>query len=87
MLANHNKVAYCFGMAGKQCGEAERLWTTCLKAGIIYRDSQKMELISLIRQDPQFRRFEDDIKLAWYGYASAKSDLEEHLVNHSCWKQ
>jgi hypothetical protein len=70
----------------QQCGEAELLWTTCLKAGITYRDAEKMELISLMRQDPRFRRFEDDIKLAWNSYASAKSDLEKHLVNHSCWK-
>ena len=69
----------------EKCGEAEILWATCLKAGISYRDSQKMELISLIHKDPQFRRFEDGIKLAWKTYASAKSDLEEHLVNHSCW--
>ena len=69
----------------QQCAEAELLWTTCLKAGITYRDSEKKELISLMRQDPQFRRFEDDIKLAWSIYTSSKSVLEEHLLNHNCW--
>jgi hypothetical protein len=84
-LANTPMSAYCLGMAEKQCGEAELLWTTCLKAGIAHRDSEKRELLSLMRRDPQFRRFEDEIKLAWNGYASAKSDLAEHLVNHCCW--
>jgi hypothetical protein len=35
-----------------QCDETELLWTSCVKAGIAYRDSEKMELISLMRRDP-----------------------------------
>jgi hypothetical protein len=69
-----------------QCDEAERLWIICLNAGIVYRDSERMELISLLHREALFRRFEGDLKLAWYGYFSAKADLEGHLVNHGCWK-
>jgi hypothetical protein len=86
--ANGPRSAYSFGSGvTKQCVEAERLWTICLEAGIAYRDSEKMELISLMRRDPQFRSFEYDIKFARHYYASAKSALEDHLVNHGCWSQ
>ena len=87
-LANGHISAYCswYGVT-THCDEAERLWTTCLKAGIAYRDSEKMELISLMRRDPQFRSFEDDIEFARHYYANAKSALDDHLANHGCWKQ
>ena len=70
----------------ERCDEAERMWTTCLDAGIVYRDSEKMELISLIRRDSQFRRFEDDIEFARLHYTNAKSALDDHLAHHGCWK-
>jgi len=62
------------------CEEAERLWTTCLKAGIAYRDSEKMELISLMRRDPRFCSFADGIEVARHHYASTKSALNDHLA-------
>ena len=70
-----------------QCDEAELLWTSCLKAGIAYRDSAKMELISLMRRDPQFGKFADEIEFARHYYASAKVALDEHLMHHRCWKR
>jgi hypothetical protein len=74
--ANGPRSAYSFGSGvTKQCVEAERLWTICLEAGIAYRDSEKMELISLMRRDPQFRSFEYDIEFARHYYTSAKSAL------------
>ena len=69
-----------------QCDEAERLWATCLRAGIAYRDSEKMELISLMRRDPRFRSFEEDIEFARNHYTSAKAALGKHLASHACWK-
>ena len=48
----------------ESCNEAERLWTTCLNAGIDYRECEKRELIALIHRDPQFGRFEDEIEFA-----------------------
>jgi hypothetical protein len=69
-----------------QCDEAELLWTSCVKAGIAYRDSEKRELISLMRRDPQFSKFADEIEFARYYYVTAKAALDDHLANHKCWK-
>ena len=71
----------------KPCDEAERLWTTCLKAGMAYRYSEKMELILLKRRDPNFRSFEDDIEVARCHYVSAKNALDDHLEDHRCGRQ
>jgi len=68
------------------CDEAERLWTACLNAGIAYRDSEKRELISLIRRDPQFCKFEEDIEVTKRSYEHCKSAFGGHLANHGCWK-
>ena len=70
-----------------QCDKAERLRTTCVNAGIAVRDSEKMELISLMHRDPSFRRFEEDIEFARNYYVSAKAALGKHLATHACWKQ
>jgi hypothetical protein len=71
----------------KPCDEAERLWTSCLKAGISYRYSVKMELILLRRLDPNFRSFEEDIEVARGRYVTAKNDLDDHLQVHRCGRQ
>ena len=70
----------------ESCNEAERLWTTCLNAGIDYRECEKRELIALIHRDPQFGRFEDQIEFARSVYGSSKSALVGHLTNHGCWR-
>ena len=67
-------------------GETERLWTTCLNAGIDYRECEKRELIALIHRDPQFSRFEDEIEFARSVYDNSKSALDGHLTNHGCWR-
>ena len=71
----------------KLCDEAERLWTNCLKAGIAYRYSEKMELILLKRRDPNFRSFEADIAVARRHYVGAKNALNDHLEDHKCGRQ
>jgi len=71
----------------KPCDEAERLWITCLKAGIAYRYAEKMELILLKRRDPNFRSLEDDIEVARRNYVTAKNDLDDHLQGHRCGRQ
>jgi hypothetical protein len=68
------------------CDEAERFLGNCLKAGVAYRDSEKAKLISLIRRDPEFRRFEYNIDAARDLYSGSKSALDDHLATHCCWK-
>jgi hypothetical protein len=68
------------------CSDAERLWAVCLRAAMAYHDAQKMEFLALIRRDPQFSNFADSIALARQWYDAAKSDLNQHLATHRCWK-
>jgi hypothetical protein len=69
------------------CDELAWLWTTCLSAGIKYRDLEKTQLIALIHRDPHFDRFDEAVEVGRMFYARSKSVLASHLKDHGCWRE